>query len=90
MDETFDPITLLFLVLAVVIFLRLRSVLGKRTGHERQHYESTISRTEEKQTYQQDNVVQLPTGRENQDDDNSYQQMEEDISERIKGVCGKR
>ena len=30
-----DVITIIFLVLAVVIFLRLRSVLGRRTGHER-------------------------------------------------------
>ena len=35
MNEFFDFYTLLFLVLAVVIFLRLRSVLGRRTGSER-------------------------------------------------------
>jgi predicted lipid-binding transport protein (Tim44 family) len=39
MSEAFDIYTLLILVLAVVIFLRLRSVLGRRTGHERQPYD---------------------------------------------------
>jgi predicted lipid-binding transport protein (Tim44 family) len=37
--ETFDIYTLLFLVLAVVIFLRLRNVLARRTGNERQPYD---------------------------------------------------
>ncbi len=35
MSETFDIYNLFFLALAVVIFLRLRSVLGRRTGNER-------------------------------------------------------
>jgi len=35
MSGFFDVYTLIFLVLAVVVFLRLRSVLGKRTGTER-------------------------------------------------------
>lgn len=35
MSEAFDLWTLLFLALAVVILLRLRSVLGRRTGNER-------------------------------------------------------
>lgn len=39
MGETIDIYTLLFLVLAVVVFLRLRSVLGRRTGAERPPYD---------------------------------------------------
>ena len=39
MSEAFDIYTLLFLVLAVVIFLRLRNVLGRRTGNERPSYD---------------------------------------------------
>jgi predicted lipid-binding transport protein (Tim44 family) len=39
MSEAFDVYTLLFLVLAVVIFLRLRNVLGRRTGTERPPYD---------------------------------------------------
>ena len=39
MSEAFDIYTLLFLVLAVVIFIRLRNVLGRRTGSERQPFD---------------------------------------------------
>jgi predicted lipid-binding transport protein (Tim44 family) len=35
MDGFLDIYTIIFLVLAIVIFLRLRSVLGRRTGSER-------------------------------------------------------
>ena len=39
MGGNIDVTTLLFLVLAVVIFLKLRSVLGRRTGHEQTRLE---------------------------------------------------
>jgi predicted lipid-binding transport protein (Tim44 family) len=35
MNQVFDPLNLLILAIAVVIFFKLRSVLGRRTGHER-------------------------------------------------------
>ncbi|WP_342640606.1 Tim44/TimA family putative adaptor protein [Rhodoligotrophos ferricapiens] len=35
MTDAFDPLNLLLLGIAVVVFLRLRSVLGRRTGNER-------------------------------------------------------
>jgi hypothetical protein len=35
MPDVFDIYTIIFLALAVFIFLRLRSVLGQRTGRER-------------------------------------------------------
>ena len=44
MTEAFDIYTLLFLVLAVVIFVRLRSVLGRRTGNERPPYDPYSTR----------------------------------------------
>ena len=34
MSEAFDLTTVIFLLLAVFVFFRLRSVLGQRTGHE--------------------------------------------------------
>lgn len=55
----FDIYTLLFLVLAVVIFLRLRSVLGRRTGNERQPYDP-YTRQETSREAPGDNVVTLP------------------------------
>lgn len=62
MTETFDIYTLLFLVLAVVIFLRLRSVLGRRTGNERPPYD-TYSPPEAKRNGAQEPAVALPQGR---------------------------
>ncbi|MEM7399709.1 MAG: Tim44/TimA family putative adaptor protein [Pseudomonadota bacterium] len=62
MSEAFDIYTLLFLVLAVVIFIRLRSVLGRRTGNERQPYDP-YSSPEAKQTSSDGTVVALPRGR---------------------------
>lgn len=39
MSEAFDIYNLIFLALAVFIFLRLRSVLGRRTGNERKPFD---------------------------------------------------
>ena len=59
MSESFDFTTLLFLVLAVFVFLRLRNVLGRRTGNERPPYEP-YSAPESKPNGSQDTVVTLP------------------------------
>ena len=40
-----DIYTIIFLALAVFIFLRLRSVLGQRTGHERPPFERWYRKT---------------------------------------------
>src|SRR4029077_2832840 len=64
MDGGFNVSTLLFLVLAVVIFLKLRSVLGRRTGHEQTRYERYKAQQEASQratkVTAQDKVVTLP------------------------------
>src|SRR5580658_6485609 len=44
MPEVFDIYTIIFLALAVFIFLRLRSVLGQRTGRERPPYDPYSAR----------------------------------------------
>ena len=57
MGNGLDIYTIIFLVLAVVIFFRLRSVLGERTGHEK----PPLDRRREEQTENgEDNVVPLP------------------------------
>jgi predicted lipid-binding transport protein (Tim44 family) len=56
-----DIYTLFFLAIAVVIFFRLRSVLGKRTGEERPPFDPYTAR-EEAETGG-DKVVTLPTAR---------------------------
>jgi predicted lipid-binding transport protein (Tim44 family) len=54
--------TIIFLGLAVFIFLRLRSVLGQRTGHERPPYDISAARDalNTKDGNAKDNVVPLP------------------------------
>ncbi|MGN6573685.1 MAG: Tim44/TimA family putative adaptor protein [Pseudolabrys sp.] len=44
MQNVFDIYTIIFLALAVFIFLRLRSVLGQRTGRERPPYDPYSAR----------------------------------------------
>ena len=44
MRDVFDIYTIIFLALAVFIFLRLRSVLGQRTGRERPPYDPYAAR----------------------------------------------
>ena len=53
-----DIYTIIFLALAVFIFLRLRNVLGQRTGNERPPYDRTARNVV--QGAQDNNVVPLP------------------------------
>jgi predicted lipid-binding transport protein (Tim44 family) len=55
----FDIYTIIFLALAVFIFLRLRSVLGQRTGRERPPYDPYSAR-DAVRSPATDNVVTLP------------------------------
>ena len=55
----FDIYTIVFLAVAVFIFLRLRSVLGQRTGRERPPYDP-FSRDSVRGAAKDDKVVALP------------------------------
>lgn len=57
--EFFDFGTIFFLIAAIVIFFQLRSVLGRRTGNERQPFDPYAARNTEPQT-SNENVVSLP------------------------------
>ena len=59
MPDVFDIYTIIFLALAVFIFLRLRSVLGQRTGRERRRYDPYSARDAVRGATN-DNVVPLP------------------------------
>jgi predicted lipid-binding transport protein (Tim44 family) len=59
MQDVFDIYTIIFLALAVFIFLRLRSVLGQRTGRERPPYDPFSAR--DVRGAAGDKVVTLPT-----------------------------
>ncbi len=88
MSGTLDFITILFLIVAVVIFFKLRSVLGSRTGHERPPYDYGSQGEKKDEPYSEDNVVTLPR-RNNDDSNTSVQEIDnpvKDIEERIKGI----
>jgi predicted lipid-binding transport protein (Tim44 family) len=59
MPDVFDIYTIIFLALAVFIFLRLRSVLGQRTGRERPPYDPYSAR-DVVRSPASDKVVALP------------------------------
>jgi len=58
-QDVFDIYTIIFLALAVFIFLRLRSVLGQRTGRERPPYDP-LSTRDAIRSPASDKVVPLP------------------------------
>lgn len=59
--ESSNIVTLIFVVAAVFIFMQLRNVLGRRTGHEKPPVEkSTRSERAESPDMDNDNVVTLP------------------------------
>ena len=94
MDGRIDVSTILFLVLAVVIFLKLRSVLGRRTGHEQTRYERYKAQREASQQRNgklagQDKVVTLPR-REREEAEPRVvvePQVRADVEERVKGLA---
>lgn len=65
MNQMFDPFNLVLLAIALVIFWRLRSVLGSRTGNERPPLDPyAASRTEKTAPAEpaNGNVIRLPKG----------------------------
>jgi predicted lipid-binding transport protein (Tim44 family) len=61
MNEVFDPLNLLILAVAVVILLRLRNVLGTRTGHERRYDPFSATEASDKARRSADGkVIPLP------------------------------
>jgi predicted lipid-binding transport protein (Tim44 family) len=64
MNETFDPITLIMIAAAVIVFFKLRGVLGQKTGHqdkfdpfEQPKQSPKNASSSEKE---EDNVIQMP------------------------------
>jgi predicted lipid-binding transport protein (Tim44 family) len=58
-ESDVDIYTIIFLALAVFIFLRLRSVLGQRTGSERPPYDRAAPNVVQR-TQDNNNVVPMP------------------------------
>ena len=60
MNQAFDPLNLLILAIAVVVILRLRSVLGKRTGNERPPVDPYAAQRRAEKPQAPGNVINLP------------------------------
>jgi predicted lipid-binding transport protein (Tim44 family) len=60
MNQAFDPLNLLILAIAVVVILRLRSVLGKRTGNERPPVDPYAAPRRAEKPQAPGNVINLP------------------------------
>ena len=63
--QSFDPFTIAILVAAIVVLLKLRSILGQKTGHQ-EDLSDLFDREKQKRQSQKDgpsadNVVKLPT-----------------------------
>lgn len=69
---SFDFVTLFFLVAAVVIFLQLRSVLGRRTGNERPPVDPFSPREAPDAPESDGKVVQLPRRDSVSDEEGRY------------------
>lgn len=65
MNSFLDLTSLIFLVIAIVIFWRLRSVLGTRTGHEKPPSDPFAPPEKPTPTEGGDNVIQLPRAARN-------------------------
>ena len=67
MNDTFDPITLLIIAAAVIVFFKLRGVLGQRTGHDEPiDFPSPKQKSKRKTddiVDEDDNVIQMPSKR---------------------------
>ncbi|MEM7635640.1 MAG: Tim44/TimA family putative adaptor protein [Pseudomonadota bacterium] len=59
MNQVFDPFNIIILAVAVIIFFRLRAVLGTRTGNEKP-FDPFAGENDDAQATSSDNVVPLP------------------------------
>lgn len=87
MNETFDPVTLIMIAAAVVVFFKLRSILGQKTGH--QEPLDPFSRQSDDQKGQtppnsanDDNVIQMPGPKTSDDEKEENPPVWEGIAEK--------
>ena len=76
-----DLTTLITIGIAVFIFMRLRAVLGKRTGHQNQRGKPFAKNSTQKSRASNDNVVTLPnrgkSDSQDEDQDNKYSDIDQ-------------
>lgn len=91
MDGPFNVTTLIFLVIAVAIFIKLRSVLGRRTGDEEARFERYKQQEAQRRAAasSQDKIITLPR----RDREDAPKPVEEPrptavVEERVKALAG--
>jgi predicted lipid-binding transport protein (Tim44 family) len=86
-----DILTLVFLAVAVAIFLKLRSVLGRRTGHEQTRFERYKAQQEARQRNGElvgpDKVVTLPRREREEDAAPAAVQTRADGEQRVRAYA---
>ena len=85
MNSFMDITTVIFLAVAVVVFLRLRNVLGRRTGNERPPFDPYARREAPPKT--DDKVIDLPSRRAPPRETAAPEAVAAGIDERIKTVA---
>jgi predicted lipid-binding transport protein (Tim44 family) len=85
MRDVFDIYTIIFLALAVFIFLRLRNVLGQRTGRERPPYDPYSAREPVRPAAEK--IVTLPNRNSEAAAPKPAEPADEAPAERWKGVA---
>jgi predicted lipid-binding transport protein (Tim44 family) len=88
MDDSFDITTLLILVVAVVVFLRLRSVLGRRTGNEKPRYDPVS--TNGNGAPPPDTVIAMPMAARPVSDAETQRSAEERLESSRQGECARQ
>jgi len=86
MNGPIDIYTIIFLVIAVLIFLRLRSVLGRRTGNERPPLDPFSRRTPAQRTGG-DKVIDIPRRQTPAGADASSRAVQPATGDRIKVIA---
>jgi len=81
----FDIYTIIFLALAIFIFIRLRSVLGQRTGRERPPYDPYATR--DARAPASDKVVTLPPRANANTNTEAVARPAEPVADRWKGIA---
>ena len=95
---SFDFVTFFFFAVAIIVFMQLRGVLGKRTGHEKPRNErpEALHRDDTRADHDADsNVVTLPQ-RDNKRDDNKkyaaiddYADIGSDLNKGLRAIFDK-
>ncbi|MEQ9518948.1 MAG: Tim44/TimA family putative adaptor protein [Parvibaculum sp.] len=86
MNSGNEILNLILLVICIVVFLKLRSVLGRRTGSERPPYDPYSAPEAKDEAQDNGNVIPLPGSRSKPEADIDAQTTEPASVRRVKGV----